>query len=227
MKLIYLSVAVLLVLVAACNAFPLTGGNGLVNASVLGVMPDGNRLCLDVAETSPINHLVLVDSEDRFYDATKYDKYVGETLDRRFYFVEVPENVEIKRVRITPLTGDPFSIEWTGVPDISDATVGMKFYSLLSSKTDTFSKTWLLDVKLTNKAGQKFSLTSNDLAVVDQFGFPYTGYIKGYTKGAALDLMPNESARISLKVVDVSDLSRPVLLVYIPTGLEMDISAWA
>jgi hypothetical protein len=147
--------------------------------------------------------------------------------------VEVPTKVEIKRIRITPTLGDPFSIEWAGVPEVNGTPISMKFYGLQTTKHDAspylspdddFIKTWMIDIKVTNRDSQKQSIGHDQIAIIDQFGFLYTGE---YGKEFRMDLMPGESARLTIKIAMVSALSRPITLKYIPSGLEMDISAWA
>jgi hypothetical protein len=219
---------VLLSLASCASAFPLTGGNGQIEASVLGTMANENGLGLDIIGDIQPGTVTLVDSEDKFYEAKEASAKVSTVMpllidvpSRNIYFVTVPANVEIKRIRISPDEGDPFSIEWAGVPEVSDSLVGMKFYGLQTDKISNFLKSRTLDVKVTNNGSQKLSLENTQIAVLDQYGYPYNGEFKW------LDLMPGEAARFNIMVNMVSELSRPVYLIYLPSNLTMDISAWA
>lgn len=223
LKIVFLCM-VLMVMVSCVSAFPLTGGNGKVSASVLGTMTEGDRIGIDIVGNIVPGDVTLVDSEDKFYEGgdregiTSIANYVP---GRNIFFVNVPDKVEIKRIRITPLEGDPFSIEWTGVPEVNDSIIGMKFYGLQTAERSRHIKSWTVDIKITNSGSQKQTIEGSQIEVVDQFGYPYNGVFK------ILDLMPGEAARFNIKVEAVSDLSRPVYLKYLPSNLTMDISAWA
>ena len=133
-------VLVLFVLATGANAFPLTGGNGQVNATVLGMYTTNFSvtqpiLILDVLCNDPLNEIALVDSDDKFYqhgvnDMLSFGELPDRGVARRHLigFEGIPAQTEIKWVRITPSVGDPFSIEWTGVPEIKGTPITVKFY---------------------------------------------------------------------------------------------------
>jgi len=242
-----LKVAVLclvLVSLASCaNAFPLTGGNGQINATVLGTFvvhgAGGDELYIDIL--FPANYyehlaypgVTLVDSEDRFYDMQDMQRGIGmpeyRTPRHAFVSYNIPEKAEIKRIRITPKAGDPFSIEWTGVPEVKGPNIGMKFYGLTSkfppgsiTEATDYTKSWGLDVKITNTGTQKQLIGNDQFEVVDQFGFHYGGK----DLHQSVNLLPGESMRFTVVVDSVSMLSRPVYLMHLLSNLTMDISAW-
>jgi len=247
MRLRIVLLCVVLVLMASCvSAFPLTGGNGQFNATVLGTyfepsshdgLPDTILLEImfnwkgeDVERSLTVNFLALnlVDSDDKFYKGSFKD-YIGGTSFgkcRLLYTFDVPsgKKIEIKRVRITPPTsrGSPFSIEWTGVPEVKDASLGMKFYTIerkqeYDSETDSLSA----DIKVTNSAQNEQKISPDQFVLSDQFGFQYKG-----GSGEDVMLLPGESMRFNLGFGGVSKLSRPLYLKHLPSNLTMDISAW-
>jgi len=121
------------------NAFPLNGGNGEVNAAVLGTYRSTNdMIILDINSTDRIDVVELVDVDDKFYAAEKQNtRRVGDIDDnslvswRTLYcFNNVPQDMEIKKVKITPSNGDPFPIDWEGVPEIKSTPLSMKFFGL-------------------------------------------------------------------------------------------------
>ena len=242
---------VVLMLMASCvSAFPLSGGNGQINATVLGIFQDDGTLYLDIL--FPANYYVdspnadttkvtLVDSEDKFYDMSGGPSGSGSSVgdqDRKsprrlFSSSSVPQKAEIKRVRIAPAKGDPFSIEWTGVPEVKGPSVSMKFYGPTTPpgydpSERTLMKDWGFDVKITNIGTQKQSIGNDQFEVVDQFGFHYGGITSSeMVQGPSfVDLMPGESMRFTVVIERVSKLSRPVYLTHLPSNLTMDISAW-
>ncbi len=230
-------------------AFPLTGGNGITNATVVGVTIDSsdkdasantlNYITIDIIGDTERSVITLVDSEDRFYNMdTALDIGLDHGTPRMIYYAKIPANAEIKRIRIAPPAkmGDPFSIEWTGVPQTNDSMIGMKFYGIQYTKREDdyafgdyhpwYIYTWNIDFKIVNEGTAKLRFVYDNFGVVDQFGYLYKGYINNQDPFEGLVLMPGESARLTMEINSVSALSRPTYLECIPTGLKMDISAW-
>jgi hypothetical protein len=235
----------MMMLTASCvSAFPLTGGNGLFNATVFGTFSDPLTrddayvmLYLDVLFPEDYKFrdadIVLVDSDDKFYTMEERETgFVGEFSPRRCFWSlpypekAVPKNAELKRVRISPKIGDPFSIEWTGVPEIKGPSMSMKFYgptNFVDRMNPSTTKSWRFDVKITNTGNQTQSISNDQFEVIDQFGYHYAG---DYESSSSVDLMPEESMRFTIGIERVSKLSRPVYLTHAPSNLSMDISAW-
>ena len=247
----------LIAIMNAANAFPLSGGNGEINATVIGTYRSSNDLLiLDIISDDNRVDVVLVDDDDKFYQQVEYRDYaqVGEnhntsiivdgvaipipTKVRMLYgFENVPKDVEIKRVRITSLYGgDPFSIDWTGVPEIEGVPLSLKFYGLSISEDENgcndvtrwsqvdceTNNYWNVDVKLKNSDTAPLDIKYSDFAIVDQFGFSYPA-----SDTDTIKLMSNESMRTNIVFGSISKLSRPIYLVYEPSNLKMDISAWS
>jgi hypothetical protein len=236
-----------LVSIAPCaNAFPLTGGNGQINATVVGTFPgplgtSEDQLFLDVLfdyRGFDVEHVArdvflkidLVDSDDKFYEGRFIDD-IGNGADgtwRNLYVFDVPPKIDIKRVRIDS-RGPPFSIEWTGVPEVKDTLLGIKFYGITrnqeyDSQTDSISA----DIKITNLAQNEQEIGNDQFVLIDQIGYPYKGSNSWGNPSIVHDatLLPTESMRFNLVFDAVSRLSRPVYLKYLPSNLTMDISAW-
>jgi len=121
------------------NAFPLNGGNGEVNATVVGTYRSANdMIILDIISNDRIDVVELVDADDKYYAAEEQNiRRVGNIDDntqgswRTLYcFNNVPQDMEIKKVKITPSNGDPFSIDWEGVPEVKSTPLSMKFFGL-------------------------------------------------------------------------------------------------
>lgn len=246
MKLVLLCLA-LVALASSANAFPLSGSNGIVNATVFGMYkPLDDVIVLDISCSEYLlsENVVLVDADDKFYEAEDVSQgRVGlsgyyDVIDRTLYAFEgIPPQTEIKRVKITPGEGDPFSIEWTGVPEVKGIPISMKFYGL-EIKSDYGSPdyqnpiqldTWMADVKITNTGNDTLEFKRIDFAFIDQFGYSYDARD---TTGETVKLLPAESMRTKIGRGGWADggfskLSRPVYMVYKPSNLRMDISAWA
>lgn len=248
MRFIIALLCMVLVLMASCvSAFPLSGGNGQFNATVLGtfVVPDagGGTLYLDILfpdkcptcnyNTWRATKVALVDADDKFYNMGDQDLAFGKanygSPRRCFSAYNMPIETEIKRIRITPVKGDPFSIEWTGIPEVKGSSMSMKFYGPVTPfgqcDGDAYIKCWGFDVKISNAGSQKQSISDDQFEVVDQFGFHYGGESLS-SQESPVDLMPGESMRFTVVVDRVSKLSRPVYLTHLPSNLTMDISAW-
>jgi hypothetical protein len=223
-------------LASGASAFPLSGGNGQVNATVFGTFltNEGDSYTrgftlVDLISTAPLVKVVLVDSEDKFYEPMMGVDSVGAYASwRHIWAFDLPEKVDIKRVRIDPKLGDPFSIDWKDVPEVSSGSMTMRFYGLSSSPglgggygKDELNN-WNVDVKITNNENGTITIDDGEFLVVDQFGFSYES-----SGTESVKLLSGESMRLPIKFELVSKLSRPVSLVYRPENLTMDISAWA
>jgi len=211
----------LFALVSCASAFPLVYyPDGVTKISINGVIrPSPSEILLDVSSPQPLS-LQLVDSDDKFYWGNP-----GEDIDdgRFIYgFSNLPEDIVIKRVRAvsnSPVI-KPFTIEWEGVPHVSNSEIDMMFYGTsnpewMSSRSTTG---WLFDVKLKNLKDDFCTIQTWKFGVIDQFGWEY------HCKDTdVIEMMPNESMRFDVKMV-MSAVSRPVYLTY--GNLTMDISAW-
>ncbi len=223
-----------LVLMSPAMAFPLSGNNSLGESTVFGTFDENGQIIVDMV-SSDAEQVTLVDSEDRFINSgylnagNVADTYKNGAV-RRYWVFTLPEgsNTEIKRLRITPIAGDPYSIEWEGVPEVSGNGTTIKFYGLkednsgFASIADKRIKNWQIEVKVTNKLSTPQAISNNAFVIDDQFGYPYA-----MDMGNGFDLLPGESARIVMTASGVFKLSRPVFLVYTPENLKMDIAAWA
>lgn len=233
----------LVLLVASAFAFPLKGGNGQVNAEVFGVLPgetlNNNAaqqhktqvMDVDVFYDSPLQKATIVDSEDKFYDCdrirgieSQFSSQLGsniqENTGRVFFEFEVPQGIEIKRLKLTPFVGDPFSINWDKVPEVSSSSLEMKFYGANKNTNggmQGLSDVWNFDVKITNNDTKKMDISSDAFTILDQYGWFYKAI------GDKNTLMPGESMRLDIRST-MSKLSRPVALKY--DNLTMDVSAW-
>jgi len=232
----------------SASAFPLSNGNGDVNATVFGIIKmEHGGIILDMMISdpnvdmsrmdNPETKVTLVDSEDKFYESDSYRKNVG---NHRWYlefggFGEIPEKAEIKRVRISPPVGNPFSIDWTGVPEIKNDLVALKFYGFKNELNEDHSdptgylvSTWTVDVKITNNDSTNLEVKERDFKIVDQFGSVYETLASGLQDDSSVEtLLPKESMRVNIEFHPVSQLSRPVYLIYEPLNQKMDISAWS
>ena len=78
-----------------------------------------------------------------------------------------------------------------------------------------------MDLNITNSANQTAEYNSSSFALIDQFGWVYSG-----EEGDALKKIPaGESMRFNVKVPFVSEISSPMAIRF--KGMELDISAWA
>lgn len=226
-------------------AYPLSGSNGIVNATVLGTYNYGNDIRIDIMflnfPSTGKTDISLVDSDDNFYEGSPVSTVgihsffntitglnIGSAPDgsrgeRHIYsFSAIPKDAEIKRIRITPPGSDPFAIEWQGIPEAVGTPLSMKFYGF-----DSNDYSWLAKVKLTNTGANLLKIkggSSEDSGFYlgDQFGFYYAGLVSPTT-----DLLPGESMRVTIDFRGISKISRPIELIYAPSNLTLDISAWA
>ena len=238
----------LFLLIPAISAFPLTGGNGIENATVYGtykqsrgtgdaiLLSEGQEIItLDMAipwypNLRDASKVILVDQDDIFHGISALGQL--DTAEKRWHLsFEIPKDTVIKYVRIDPPTSNPFIIEWTGVPEAVGKNIATKFYGFSSEFTaNSGSGKWFFDVKVTNTNNSVTTINVNcDFVVIDQFGSTYHSPCskENPSSNYVVNLLPGESARFTVYFRAVSTLSRPVYLVYRPEDMRMDVSAWA
>ncbi|VVB62418.1 Uncharacterised protein [uncultured archaeon] len=226
----------IVILISSAQAFPLHGGNGIVNATVYGIMKYeyGNGLYVDISASDvDVYEVELIDSDNNTYSGNSgpyrstLHVFPTETENRGsirdMLLFDVPKDIIVKRLRIAPSHSDPFCINWTGVTEVTGHNVTLRFYGATFEPNGMRWRqgNWNLDVNLTNSANQTAEYSSSDFVLADQFGWVYHG-----EEGDALKEIPaRESLRFNVKVPFVSELSRPMAILF--KGMNLDISAWA
>jgi hypothetical protein len=222
--------------IPSAQAFPLQGGNGIVNATVYGIMnyEYGNGLYVDISASDvDVYEVELIDSDNNTYRGNSgpyrstlhgfptETEYKGSIRDMLLF--DVPKGIIANRLRIVPSHSDPFYINWTGVTEVTGYNVTLRFYGATFEPNGMRWRqgNWNLDVNLTNSANQTAEYNRSDFVLADQFGWVYPG-----EEGEALKEIPaGESLRFNVKVPFVSELSRPMAILF--KGMKLDISAWA
>lgn len=210
------------------DAFPLTGGNGVVNATVYGVTEKGAInsdemiYYIDMSANKGERYsIVLVDSEDIAHgnsqtvdgmsnfeenSGSKYDiTHVYNGSFRDTLQIPVQKGTVIKRLKVTPGASDPFSIDWNGVPEISADGVRLQFYSGKSEYTGDGKFAWTFDLKVTNLRNDTINTPS--FSMEDTSGWIYIGSTTGDK------LVDGEALRFPVKFSDVGASSRPSKLI--------------
>ncbi|MFA5380153.1 MAG: hypothetical protein WC455_30610 [Dehalococcoidia bacterium] len=248
-EILSLCIATFIMVSLAC-AFPLSGQSGDIsksgygtNVTVFGIIPidlndDTTRIAVDLGTATGYKGTVsLVDDQDKFYRPSEGGSSIdgGWSKDRFFLAFDVPKGTVIKRLKFEPMLpgetpGEMFSIDWESVPETSDDGLKMKMYSVTSQNEEawdldyTNSNSWVFDIKLTNDRSENIALSSDNLAIVDQYGWEYEGRDHvGFMQNLG-QLAPGESMRFDVTFSKISKLSRPVMLKY--QNLTLDISAW-
>jgi hypothetical protein len=225
----------LMLLMPFAHAFPLHGGNGEVSATVYGIRDYeyGDGFYIDIsADDVDVYDVELIDSENKTYSdnngpyrstlngfptETTYNGSIRDTL-----LFKIPKDTIIERLRILPSESDPFFINWTGVPEATGNNITLKFYRARFEQNGMrwLQGNWNLDVNVTNNANQISEYNSSDFAMVDQFGWVY----QGEEDNKLENILPGESKRFIVKVPLVSEISKPMAIIF--KGMRLDISMW-
>ena len=247
--LILLSLMLLMLSNIICvSAFPLTGGNGIVNATVYGVASESDesntQFRIDMSATRPArspndDYLVqLVDSEDRIHETFDnagnhnfgggYVNHYNGSVRGTLVFT-VPQDAIIKRLKITPDNSDPFSIDWNGVPRTSADSITMQFYNGQRvfpqpnhGEDNKYEYQWIFDIKVTNTGNTTLSFSPGDFAFRDNNGWIYTAD-KGFP-AREIKMLPNESLRFPITFNNIGEFARPSEIIF--NNVAMDIGAW-
>jgi hypothetical protein len=227
--------AMVILLVPLVCSFPLQGTNGIVNATVYGVMKYeyGDGLYLDISANDEDDYDVkLIDTDNKTYGGNNapyrskleslstqiaYNGFIRDML-----LFDASKDTLLKGLKIVPSQSDPFYINWTGMPVAKTYNETLRFYGTTFEPNGMRWRqgNWNLDINVTNSANQTAEYNSSNFALVDQFGWVYYG-----EKGEALkSIPPRESLRFKVKVPFVSELSRPKAILF--KGIKLDISEW-
>lgn len=243
---------------SCASAFPLSGSSitryseeshiptAITNITVFGTIGmdlgnDTTRIYVDVgAPNGYMGSVSLVDDEDKFYnpgqgDLNSYWSIVNigwgdiAGVGKRFFIpFDVPKGTVIKRLKFEPSPGEPISISWEAVPEVSNDDLKLKMYGVTSNDLDKtlspYRKAWIFDIKLTNNLTTNMPFSVEDFSMVDQYGWVYGWEYDGRNPGQSGVLTSGESMRFDLTFSPISGLSRPVMLKY--KNLSLDISAW-
>lgn len=226
----------MVILIPAAQAFPLHGSNGIVNATIYGIMKYeyGNGLYVDISASDVDAYDVeLIDSDNNTYNGNKAPyrstlrgfptetEYKASIRDMLLF--NVPDDIIVKRLRIVPAHSDPFYINWTEMPEAIGHNVTLRFYGAIFNPNGMRWRQgdWNFDMNITNSANQTAEYNSSNFAMLDQFGWAYPGE----EDDASKKLPAGESMRFNVKVPFVSELSRPMAILF--RGMKLDISAWA
>lgn len=225
-----------LILMPSTLAFPLCGGNGIVNATVYGVMKYeyGDGLYVDIsASDADLYEIELIDSDNNTYNGNSgpYRStlhgfptetwYKGSIRDMLLF--DVPKEIIINRLKIVPTHSDPFYINWTGMPKATGRNETLRFYGATYEPNGMRWRqgNWNLDLSITNSANQTAEFNSSSFALIDQFGWVYSS-----EEDDTLKTIPaGDSLRFNVKVPFVSEKSNPMAILF--KGMKLDISTWA
>ncbi|VVB63433.1 Uncharacterised protein [uncultured archaeon] len=226
----------MVILIPSAQAFPLHGGNGIVNATIYGIMKYeyGNGLYVDISASDvDVYDIELIDRDNNTYNGNKapYRSTLRgfpteteyKTSIRDILLFNVPDDTIAKRLRIVPAHSVPFYINWTEMPEATGRNVTLKYYGATFEPNGMRWRQgdWNFDLNITNSANRTVEYNSSNFALVDQFGWAYPG-----KEGDASVRVPaGESMRFNVRVPFVSELSRPLSLLF--KGMKLDISAWA
>jgi hypothetical protein len=228
--------ALMILWISSAHGFPLHGGNEVVNATVYGVMnyEYGDGIYIDLsAEDSDVYSVELIGGNNKTYggDSGPYRStlhgfptetaYNGAIRDMLLF--NVPKDVIIKSLRVAPHNSDPFYVNWTDVPEVTDGNSTLRFYGATFELNGMRWRqgNWNFDVNLTNNSNRTLEYKNSDYAMVDQFGWVY----RGEEDNELEKILPEQSKRFVIKVPLVSEIARPMAILF--KGMKLDISAWA
>jgi hypothetical protein len=240
MRIWYLILSLILILlIPKASSFPLSGGNGQLNATVFGVIwgstPEDNNMTdvyVDVAIETPLSKIqmsclnytaMLLDEGGGSYQRAD-EICLGE---RKLLGFKVPKKAVIKQLKLEFEKGVNISMDWKPIvlinwenpPEATADNLTMKFYD--AKKSEMYYngwRDWYFDVKLSNEGKEKQLIAFRDFTMQDQYGWEYmSGNLK-------CELLPGESMRFYIPVHYVSDISKPTRLKY--GNLSIEVSAW-
>lgn len=233
MRRLGLLLAFMLAIISLSQAFPLVTPDGIIK--IYGMIPTSDGFALDIFSPYEFQgsgiasdlKVDVVDSEDRFIKAHNIEdvSHPGYN-DRALYFFTFDQPAtQIKRTRIEAPNQDVYSIAWSGVPEASTDNITVKLYGVKdNTQEDTYTglqkKQYDFEVKVTNNMAQGLVLSPKFFWLLDQFNYGYA------VTGEEYKLLPNESVRYTLSSQELSPLSRPKGLSFLPENFTIDLEGW-
>ncbi|MBN1322962.1 MAG: hypothetical protein JW986_03050 [Methanotrichaceae archaeon] len=223
MKRIALTMMLIMAMGLVSQGYPLVGGNGVVNCTVFGafksILPldhENKNVIMNVdmglvgLDGNPVlANYTMVDGNDRIYGAIRgYCRDVQPG--RRILGFVVPREAVIKTVRVEPVEGAPFTIEWPDLPEANDGDVYLRYYGAVEKGFQVEKGSVTLDVGLTNNLSYPLPISPENFSLEDQWGWRYVE-ATGFSPHV---LGPNESGREWITFDPISPLSRPARLEF-------------
>jgi hypothetical protein len=207
----YIALVVLLALtIGYAQAVPLQGGNGNATAVLFSAV----RLPLASNETGLAGleldlsligaeeaRFELVDSKNAVYEPA----FTGNLQHGRLLLIfKVPEYALFKQLKVTPSSGEPFSINWWDTPKGTKDDLVLRYYGVIDwLVTPGIKQEILYQISLFNSTSP-IPVTLDNFTLLDQWGWPYT----------PSDIVMLTNGRINLTFTDISPLSSPRYLAY-------------
>lgn len=228
-----LALVLVVALVPLSCGFPLNTTDDRI--IILGMVPMENGFALDIFTPPELGgeglarnlKVEIVDPDDKFIESNDVlDVSHRAYKDRALYCFNFDRPAtQIKRIRVETPGEDVYSISWSGVPEASSKSITVRLYGV-TADSDGYNyapikyKQYNFEVRITNNLSGGLLLSPQDFWLVDQFNYGYE------VKAEQYKLLPNESVRYTLASQEMSPLSRPKLLVYLPDKLSMDLEGW-
>ncbi|MFB3765328.1 MAG: hypothetical protein ACE14P_08785 [Methanotrichaceae archaeon] len=216
MRLLALILFIALIL-GLTQAIPLQGGNDAVKCTLFGLVKtpasqDMNNtqaaLELDVGLLGSRNATYeLVDSKDNIYKPSAYKNLQpGRTL----LVFSVPESALYKFLKVTPMEGKPFNINWWKTPKGIIGDITIRYYGVVDWVTQPDQQAIAYELKIANNGTTPFTISPDNFTLLDQWGWPYYSN-EGF---AATEIPAKKAIDVNLVFGGISPFSRPSVLAY-------------
>lgn len=211
------------------QAYPLQGGDGSVKATLFGAvrapLQDQNAteeiLKLDIGLIGAQNATYeLVDDKNYGFSPLLYKNLQpGRQL---LYFI-APKDDLFKLIKVTPIGGTPFNINWWATPKGINEDLIIRYYGITDLIWDQEQQAMVFELRIGNNGTDPLYLGPENITMLDQWGWIYYPVV-GFEPAV---IEPKEATgRVKVGFSGISLQSRPAKIAYdygLPNQIIIDL----
>jgi hypothetical protein len=199
------------------QAYPLQSGNENVKATIFGAvripLEDQNAteeiLKLDVGLIGAENATYELVDDDNL--AMQPSLYKNLPPGRQMLYFIIPKDDLFKLLKVAPMGGAPFSINWWATPKGTNGDVIVRYYGITDWIWDSDQQAVVLELRIGNNGTTPFYIGPENFTMIDQWGWNYYPVV-GFEPMVIEPQMA--TGRVKVGFSGISILSRPLVLAY-------------
>jgi hypothetical protein len=199
------------------QAYPLQGGDENVKATLFGAV----RIPLeDQNATEEILKLDigLIGAENATYELVDDDNlamqpslYKNLQPGRQMLYFIIPKDDLFKLLKVTPMGGAPFNINWWATPKGTNGDILLRYYGITDWIWDSDQQAVVFELRIGNNGTTPFYIGPENFTLLDQWGWGYYPVV-GFEPMVIEPQMA--TGRVKVGFSGLSVLSRPLALAY-------------
>ncbi len=199
------------------QAYPLQGGDENVKVTLFGAvripLEDQNAteeiLKLDVSLIGAENATYELVNDDNL--AMQPSLYKNLQPGRQMLYFIIPKDDLFKLLKVTPVGGAPFNINWWATPKGTNGDILLRYYGITDWIWDSDQQAVVFELRIGNNGTTPFYIGPENFTLLDQWGWDYYPVV-GFEPMVIEPQMA--TGRVKVGFSGLSILSRPLALAY-------------